>query len=92
VNKYSAVPLDFLCLNVNSLMQFCRPVRLQIAFRDDMDSDDYWLAVAEPNRSSVPGTAHLDGESASQKDRPNYQCARNQCSSLEQVRCGHRTH
>ena len=35
-----------------------------------MGSDEYWLAVAEPNRSSIPGTTHLDGESASQKDRP----------------------
>jgi hypothetical protein len=63
----SAQP-DFLCLNTNSLMQFRRPVRL-VAFRDDMGSDKYWLAAAEPNRSSIPGTRHLDGVSASQKDR-----------------------
>jgi hypothetical protein len=65
----SSAQLDFLCLNTNSLMQFPRPVRLQFAFRDDMGSDKYWLAAAEPNRSSIPGTRHLDGESASQKDR-----------------------
>ena len=46
--------LDLLRLNINSLMQFRRPVGLHVAFGDHVGSDENWFAVTQPNRPGIP--------------------------------------
>ena len=51
---------DLLGLNINSLMQFRRTVRLHIAFGDYVRGNEHLFAVAQPHRSGVSRAAHLN--------------------------------
>src|SRR5207253_1169761 len=71
------VRFDFLRFNVDSLVQRPRPVRLHIAFSNDMGSDQDSFATTEPRQRTAGAEAVcLNRKCAGKEDSAEYKCRR----------------